>query len=97
MSLGWGLESDETVKKELAANLMPKSKCLEIISSFGIHWTENMTELALTKQYWKISAKYHPDKVQNTNHEKYEQKFKDLAVAVNTLKKYMMMSNKKQR
>ncbi|MBP5708011.1 MAG: hypothetical protein J6W79_03375, partial [Alphaproteobacteria bacterium] len=63
MSLGWGLESDDKVKKELSVELMSKSKCLEVISSFGIHWSEGMSELSLTKQYWKVIAKYHPDKV----------------------------------
>lgn len=97
MSLGWGLESDETVKKELGVELLSKSKCLEIISSFGIRWTEDMPELSLTKQYWKISTKYHPDTVKKDKQQEYEQKFKELSTAVNTLKKYLMMRNGKRR
>lgn len=88
IKLGWGNNSDEAVKKELGVNFMPKEECFKIIANFGISWKEDMPESSLTKQYWKIIAKYHPDKTQEKNIDSGE-KFKELSIAVNTLRKYI--------
>ena len=97
ISLGWGNNSEEHVKNELAPTMIPKSTCIEILSKYGINWTETISELSLKKQYWKVSAKLHPDKAKPSNATEQEAKFKELTLAVNTLRKYMSMNNAKKR
>jgi DnaJ-class molecular chaperone len=51
----------------------------------------------LTKQYWKVSTQYHPDKVEQNKKQEYQQKFQDLSLAVNTLKKYIAAKDAHRR
>ncbi|MBN2778558.1 MAG: hypothetical protein JXR36_13000 [Bacteroidales bacterium] len=97
LTMGWGSNSDDAVKKELGVNFIPKDECFKIIASFGINWTEAMPELSLTKQYRKIAASYHPDLASKDKQDEYKEKFGTLALAVNTLKKYIEIQNKQKR
>lgn len=97
-TLGWENDSSKILKDELSARVISMQKCVEILESFGIYWTENMSDSDLDKQYKKLAMRYHPDRIEETDTEDNE-KFQELASAVNTLKKHITAKqvNKKHR
>ena len=88
-SAGWENDSSKIFKDELSAKVISRQKCIEILKTFGIYWTENMSGIDLDKQYKKLAMRYHPDHTKETDTENNE-KFQELAYAVNTLKKYIV-------
>ena len=68
-------------------------KCIEILQTYGIYWVENMSDDELDKKYKKQAKKYHPDLLTDAPNKDNNEKFQELANAVNTLKKYIKARN----
>ena len=68
-------------------------KCIEILQTYGIYWNENMSDDELDKKYKNQAKKYHPDLLTDAQNKDNNEKFQELANAVNTLKKYIKARN----
>ena len=92
MSLGYGVDSADSMKKDLKFRPMSMDECFKILNNFGISWAENMPIESLTAQYRQLAKKYHPD---INNSQRYLEQFNQLAIAVNTLKKHILYKTKR--
>lgn len=91
--LGYGQDSNGVLKEELGVKFIPMEKCIEILQTYGIYWDENMSDDELDKKYKNQAKKYHPDLLTDAPNKDNNEKFQELANAVNTLKKYIKARN----